>query len=256
MGERMRGKVSVITGGASGIGEAAARLFAAEGGSVVVVDRDAERVALVADEIEAAGGSALGLTAMVEQEAAWGPIMEATIRRFGAIHCLVGSAGMRLYGPIAEATEASWDAIWAVNVKHLAFAANAVTPHLAAAGGGSMVLVSSSNGAVGRSGMAQYDTTKAAVLGLTRSLACDLWPQRIRVNAVTPGATLTRFHHLRAEAQGITIDQWRAQMQPTSIMGRWGEPSEIAYGILFLACDESSFMTGITLPIDGGYSSI
>lgn len=250
---QLDGKVTVVTGGGSGIGEATAKRFAAEGARVVVLDRDPEGGERVAGEIRRAGGEAAFLRAEVEREAealALGPF---AVERFGALHVLVNNAGARVYGPVTEATEESWNLILGVNVKALGLCAKAAIPEMAKAGGGAIVNVSSANAIKGRSGMAQYDASKAAVLGLTRSLAHDHAAQNIRVNAVCPGPTITQFHLKRAAERGITEAEIRAQNKPT-LLKRQAEPREIAAAILFLASDEASYITGATLMVDGGLS--
>jgi NAD(P)-dependent dehydrogenase (short-subunit alcohol dehydrogenase family) len=250
---RLDGKVAVITGGGSGIGEATAKRFAQEGARVVILDRDAEGGERVLREIREAGGEAAFLRAEVSVEAEALALAPFTIERFGALHLLVNNAGARVYGPVTEATEESWDLILGVNVKALGFCAKAAIPEIAKAGGGAIVNVSSANAIKGRSGMAQYDATKAAVLGLTRSLAHDHAGQNIRVNAVCPGPTITQFHIKRAAERGVTEAEIRASSRPT-LLKRQAEPSEIAAAILFLASDEASYITGATLMVDGGLS--
>jgi NAD(P)-dependent dehydrogenase (short-subunit alcohol dehydrogenase family) len=250
---QLEGKVAVITGGGSGIGEATAKRFAAEGARVVVLDRDAEGGERVVGEICAVGGEAAFLRAEVSREAEALALAPFAVGRFGALHLLVNNAGARVYVPVTEATEESWDLILAINVKALGLCAKAAIPEMAKAGGGAIVNVSSANAIKGRSGMAQYDAAKAAVLGLTRSLAHDHADQGIRVNAVCPGPTITQFHIKRAAERGISEAEIRAGSKPT-LLKRQAEPREIAAAILFLASDEASYITGATLMVDGGLS--
>jgi NAD(P)-dependent dehydrogenase (short-subunit alcohol dehydrogenase family) len=252
---RLQEKVAVVTGGGSGIGEATARLFAEEGARVLIVDRDPEGGERVRAAIAAAGGQAAFLRAELAREAEALAIGPAVLAQFGQVDILVNNAGHRIYGPIHEADEGSWDEILAVNVKSLAFCAKAVLPVMIRAGRGSIVNVSSANGVVGRGGMAQYDTTKAGVLGLTRSMANDYAAHGIRVNAVCPGPTLTQFHLKRAAARGVSEAEVRASGHKAGLLKRWAEPREIACGILFLASDEASYVTGISLMVDGGMSA-
>ena len=130
----------------------------------------------------------------------------------------------------------------------------AALPHLRAAGGGTIVNVSSVYAVMGRAGMVQYDTTKAALLGFTRALAVEEAPHRIRVNVVCPGGTITPYHIRRAAASGVPEAELRASRQRDNLLGRFAEPREVAYPILFLACEESSFVTGATLMVDAGRS--
>ena len=163
-------------------------------------------------------------------------------------------AGVRVYQSLATATPQDWQHILSVNVLGTAFCCKAAIPALRAAGGGSIVNVSSVYGVRGRRGMGQYDTTKAAVLGLTRALAVEEAPHGIRVNAVCPGSTITPYHIRRAADQGQTEVELRRRPADENLLGRWAEPREIAHPILFLACEESSYITGATLMVDAGKS--
>ena len=227
------GKVAVVTGGGSGIGEATAKRFAAEGARVVVLDRDAEGGERVTREIREAGGEAAFLRAEVAVEAEALALAPFAVERFGALHVLVNNAGVRVYGPVTEATEESWDQILAVNVKALGFCAKAAIPEMAPVG--------------------NVQQAKEAVLGLTRSLAHDHAAQGIRVNAVCPGPTITQFHINNAARRGVSEAELRAQGK-AGLLKRWAEPREIAAAILFLASDEASYITGATLMVDGGYT--
>lgn len=253
---RMAGRVALITGGGGGIGEATGRLFAEEAAAVALLDREAEAVEAAAAGIRAAvpGAQVLALAGDVTRESDVGRLVEETAARFGALHTLVNVAGVRVYAPLAEAAAADWERIIGVNVLGTAHCCKAALPWLRAAGRGTIVNVSSVYGLLGRTGMGQYDTTKAAVLGLTRALAVEEAPHRIRVNAVCPGGTLTPYHIHRAAARGVSEAELRAQRAGDNLLGRWAEPREVAFPILFLASDESSFVTGATLMVDAGRS--
>ena len=256
---RMTGRVALITGGGGGIGEATARLFAEEGAAVTLVDQDRPSLEEAAAGIIAAGHGA-GVLALVADVSAEGEAQRAvdeTVSRFGGLHTLVNVAGVRVYTPLAEAETKEWEHIFGVNVLAAAHTAKAAIPHLRAAGNGTIVNVSSVYGVMGRVGMGQYDTTKAAILGFTRALAVEEAPHGIRVNAVCPAGTITRYHVRRAEARGVTEAELRAsRTADNGLFGRWAEPREVAYPILFLACAESSFVTGATLMVDAGRSII
>lgn len=253
---RLSGKVAVITGGASGIGEATAKLFAEEGARVVIVDLDGHGGARVAQEIEAKGTQALFVEAHVEREAEAAAAIRRAVETFGRLDILVNNAAMRLFGPVTEATEASWDAILAVNLKGYAFCARAAIPQMRRSGGGTIVNVSSVHAFSGRGGMVQYDVTKAGILAFTRSLAVDHAEDGIRVNAVCPGPIFTQFHEKRGAASGKPIHEFKEEFARGTILKRPGLPREVAYGILFLAADESSYVTGTYLIVDGGLSAI
>ena len=253
------GKVALVTGGGGGIGEATARLFYEEGGRVAVVDSDADAAESAVRAIDHAGDRLVAIGADLTDEAAAEGAIRETVKRFGRLDALANVAGVRVWGPITEATPESWSFIIGVNLLATAYCSKYAVPEMARGGGGSIVNVSSANAIVGRKNMAQYDATKNAVLALTRSMACDHVEQKIRVNAVCPGPTLTMYHvRRRAKARGISLEQAEAEMRAEGSAGpllkRLAEPREIAYAILFLAGDESSYVTGATFMIDGGLS--
>jgi meso-butanediol dehydrogenase/(S,S)-butanediol dehydrogenase/diacetyl reductase len=251
----MAGRVALITGGGGGIGEATGRLFAEEGAAVSLVDFDRAAVDHAAAGIAALPGAAtLALTADVAQEAQARRVVDETVAKFGALHCLINVAGIRVYASLAEAKEADWQRILNINILGTAHCCKAAIPHLRAAGGGSIVNLSSVYGVMGRSGMGQYDTTKAALLGYTRALAQEEARHGIRVNAVCPGGTITQYHVKRAADQGVSEAELRGSRADENLLGRWAEPREMAYPILFLASMESSYITGATLMVDAGRS--
>jgi 2-hydroxycyclohexanecarboxyl-CoA dehydrogenase len=256
---RMTGRVSLVTGGGGGIGEATARLFAEEGGAVALidVDRGAAETAAAAIAASVPGAWVLPLAADVARESEARRAVADTVSRFGALHALVNVAGIRVYTALAEATDDDWRRILDVNVLATAFCAKAALPSLRAAGNATIVNVSSVFAVLGRAGMGQYDTTKAAVLGFTRALAVEEAPHGIRVNAVCPGGTITRYHIERAARQGVPeAELRRSRAQDNGLFGRWAEPREVAYPIMFLSCAESSFITATTLMVDAGKSVI
>jgi NAD(P)-dependent dehydrogenase (short-subunit alcohol dehydrogenase family) len=259
VGERLAGKVALITGGGGGIGEATARLFWEEGACVAVVDNNEAAVRRAAAGIDPAGDRVIAIGADLSKEPEAGRAVRETVARFGRLDTLANVAGVRVYGPITGATPESWDAILDVNLKAVAYCSKFAVPEMVRQGGGTIVNVSSANAVQGRAGMAQYDATKAAVLALTRSMAYDHAAQGIRVNALCPGGTLTRFHvRRRAAARGIPLEQAEAELRAAgsrSLLGRQAEPREIAHGLLFLAGPESSYVTGATLMVDGGLSA-
>jgi len=252
----MTGRVALVTGGGGGIGEATGRLFAEEGGRVVLVDSDKAAVEAAAAGItkDVAGARVAALAADLSSEAEAQRAVKDALAAFGALETLVNVAGVRLYTPLAEADPRGWEFILGVNVLATAYCCKAALPSLRIGARGSIVNVSSVYGVKGRAGMGQYDTTKAAVLGFTRALAVEEAPHGIRVNAVCPGGTITPFHVRRAAAQGVSEAELRSQRGEDNLLGRWAEPREVAYAILFLACDESSFITGATVMVDAGKS--
>ena len=255
---RMTGRVALVTGGGGGIGEATGRLFAEEGAAVALVDSDkAAAEAAAAGIAQAVGGARVSaIAADLTSEPESQRVVDATLAAFGALHTLVNVAGVRLYTPLAEADAKGWEFIFGVNVLATAYCCKAALPALRQGGRGTIVNLSSVYGVKGRAGMGQYDTTKAAVLGFTRALAIEEAPHKIRVNAVCPGGTITPYHIRRAAAQGVSEAEMRTQRTGDNLLGRWAEPREVAFPILFLASDESSYITGATLMVDAGKSIV
>ena len=253
---RMAGRVALVTGGGGGIGLATGQLFAEEGAAVALLDADGAAVAAAAERIRAAvpGAAPLALVGDVTREDDARRLVEEASTRLGGLDTLVNVAGVRAYVPLAEATGADWERIIGVNLLGTAHCCKAALPRLRQSGRGSIVNVSSVYGLMGRAGMGQYDTTKAAVLGFTRALAVEEAPHRVRVNAVCPGGTITPYHIRRAAARGVSETELRGERTRDNLLGRWAEPREVAFPILFLACDEGSFVTGATLMVDAGRS--
>ena len=254
---RVQEKAAFITGGGGGIGAATALLFAEEGGRLALVDRDGDSAEAAAEEIRGRVPSAevMPLAADLSDEPQANRAMDAAAARFGGLDILVNVAGIRVYGALADAEPESWDSILAVNLMATVHCCRAAVPLLRSRGGGSIVNVSSVFGVTGRAGMGQYDVTKAAVVSLSRTLAIEEVGNGIRVNAVCPGPTITPFHIERAKARGVSEEELRRTGAQHTLMKRWAEPREVAHTILFLACDESSFVTGTALVVDGGASA-
>ena len=252
---RLDGKVATVTGGASGIGEATVRRFVDEGARVAFADRDRPRGACIAAGIEAAGGEALFVEARMDREAEAAAFIRRAVDHFGQLDILVNNAAIRLYNSVTEASEESWDAIWAVNVKGYAFCAKAAIPFLRQSGKGSIVNIASNSAVIASRNAVQYDTTKAAVTGLTRAMALDHAEEGIRVNALCPGPTFTPFHQRRAAAAGQT-ESFKEEFGRSTMLRRAARPEEIAACVLFLASDDASFVTGTCLFADGGETSM
>ena len=257
MGTRLKDKVALITGGGGGIGEATAQLFWEEGAKVAIVDNNARDAENASQGIDAGGERllAIGADLSVEEEAQ--RAVHETVSAFGGLHVLANVAGVRVpQGTVADITRQTWEFIIGANLMSAVYCSKYAVAEIAQAGGGSIVHISSSGAIIPRSGWAPYDTTKAALLALTRDMAWDHGGQNIRVNAVCPGSTLTRFHiRNRARIKGISYEQAREEIRAAgapNLMNRQADPRELAYAILFLACDESSFVTGATFRIDGG----
>jgi 2-hydroxycyclohexanecarboxyl-CoA dehydrogenase len=248
---RFEGKVAVITGGGAGIGLATARRIGAEGGRVTLLDwsgDDLERArGMLADAGTECEGVLGSVAAMEDCERAVARAQE----RWGRVDVLVANAGVRVVGSLLEATDEDWESILSVNLRGVANAGVAAARAMRAGGnGGAMVLVSSMNAFVGRRAMPIYDAAKAGVVSLARSLAVDLAEDRIRVNSVCPGFTVTDFHLRRAAAAGRTADDLRAT--PSGLFKRPAEPEELAAAIAFLASDDASYITATNLMVDAG----
>jgi 2-hydroxycyclohexanecarboxyl-CoA dehydrogenase len=253
---RLAGKVALITGGGGGIGAATAALFCAEGASVMLVDMDAgglERTAKSIREQSPAAGVGHIAANVADAQAAMQAVAHC-MAKFGRMDVLVNNASMRNYSALADATPEEWEAVVGVNMLGNAHYCRAALPHLRKAGKAAIVNVSSCYAVTGRKGMGLYDATKAAMLAMTRTLAFEEVAHGVRVNAVCPGSTLTDFHVKRTQAAGKSVEELKTQRQTTSLIGRWADPVEIAYPILWLASDEASFITGTTLMVDGGLS--
>lgn len=254
MGNRMKEKVAIITGGAGGIGSAVGRLFCEEGGLVVLVDRDPEALDAASKAIsqEVHGARIFTGVADVSQETEAQRIASETIAKFGRINILVNIAGIREYWRLSDAPAESWQNILSVNLLSYAFMAKAAIPAMRESGNGSIVNVSSTYGVNGRAGMGQYDATKAAILALSRTLAFEEVEYGIRTNTVCPGFTVTPFHVRQAEAKGRSESNLRGEKIEACLMRRWSDPREVAYPILWLASDEASYITATALMVDGG----
>jgi NAD(P)-dependent dehydrogenase (short-subunit alcohol dehydrogenase family) len=251
---RLEGRTAIITGGAGGIGAATARLFFEEGARVAIVDRSSEATAAACAAIRdaIAGAEPLEIVVDLAREEAAAEVVARTVAAFGRVDVLVNNAGIRAYEPLAEARSETWRDIFAVNLLSYAYLAREALPHLRASGRGSIVNVSSTHAFNPRSGMGQYDVTKAGIVSLTRTLAFEEAAHGVRVNAVCPGATLTPFHLRRAAALQRSREELEREAAVTCLMRRWAEPREIAFPILWLACDEASYVTAAAVMVDGG----
>ena len=248
---RLEGKVAFISGGAQGMGAAEARLFAAEGAMVAIGDVLEEEGRRVAAQIGEAGGKAIFLALDVTSESQWQDAIAATVAEFGKLDILVNNAGIGGHGTVENTTVADWDRVMDINAKGVFLGTKSAIPELRRAGGGSIINISSQLGLVGVDNSSpQYQASKGAVRLLTQSTAIQYAGEGIRANSVHPGPIVTPM------TEAGRADPERNELTLSRIpLGRHGEPGDVAYGVLFLASDESSFMTGSELVIDGGWTA-
>ena len=244
-------KVALITGGASGIGRATALLFAREGAAVAIADLNDSAGKEVVREITKANARAIFECADVTQAAACQRVVDRVNRDFGGIHILFNNCGIIRRASVVELSEEDWDRVMAANVKSMFLMSKYVIPVMTKAGGGSIINMASGWGLAGGPRAAVYCASKGAVVLLTKAMAVDHGPQKIRVNCICPGDTDTAM--LRNEAQQLGQGEERfladAALRP---LGRLGRPEEIAQAALYLASEAASFVTGSALVVDGG----
>jgi NAD(P)-dependent dehydrogenase (short-subunit alcohol dehydrogenase family) len=245
---RLDGKVGLISGGARGQGATEAKLFAREGARVVIGDIRDEVGQKVEAEIRAAGGEVTYVHLDVTDESQWHAAVDTTVQRYGKLDVLVNNAGILLRRSIEEMTGEEWDRIMAVNLKGVFLGTKAVIPVMRHAGGGSIVNISSTAGLVGSPGeTAAYIATKGGVRLFTKATAIQHAKDNIRCNSVHPGPIATDMI-----SDTLSNPELWAQRLRRLPMGRAGTPEDVAYGVLYLASDESSYVTGSELVIDGG----
>lgn len=248
---RLQNKVALVTGGGSGFGEGIAKRFAAEGAKVAVVDLNAEASARVAEEIMAAGGAAIGLAADVANRGQSQAMVDDSVTAFGRLDILVNNAGISHKNqPMLEVGEEELDRIYAVNVKAIYLAAYAAVPLFRAQGGGVIINTSSTAGLRPRPGLSWYNASKGAVNILTKSMAVELAPDQIRVNALCPVAGETPL--LSTFMGKEDSEEARAPFIASIPLGRLSTPEDLANAALYLASDEATMITGVLLEIDGG----
>ena len=247
---RLKDKVAFISGGARGIGAAIAKLFAMEGAKVVIGDVLEEEGRKTETEINETGGESLFLRMDVTSEDEWQQAVASTLARFGKLDVLVNNAGIGGTGKVEDTTVEAWDRVMDVNAKGVFLGTKAAIPELRRSGGGSIINISSQVGLVGtETASPQYQASKGAVRMLTKATAIQYADDRIRVNSVHPGPIITPMLETSDDGE---MDQILLSRIP---LKKYGEPDNVAFGVLLLASDESCFMTGSEMVIDGGYTA-
>ena len=248
---RLEGKVALISGGSRGMGAYEAELFVQEGAKVVVGDVREDEGRALAEKISEGGGDAVFVRLDVTNETDWAAAVQEAVTRYGKLDVLVNNAGVSARGSIEETTVEDWDRVMDINAKGVFLGTRSAIPEMRKAGGGSIINISSQLGLVGMGESSpQYQASKGAVRIFTKSTAIQYAAESIRANSVHPGPVITPMTEARrsdAEVQKMMISRIP--------LGRYGESADVAYGVLYLASDESSFVTGSELVIDGGWTA-
>jgi dihydroanticapsin dehydrogenase len=251
---RVQDKACIVTGAGSGIGKATALRLAEEGGKVVVSDINLDSAKKVADEINAKGQTAIAVKTDVSSDKEAQELIDRCVKEFGTIHVVVNSAGVNIPGVFHEVKNEIIDKTLNVNLKGSMYTCRAAIPHMLKHKNGSLVNISSVNGIVSEPFLTVYSASKGGVVMLTKGIALDYAKQGIRCNAICPGWVDTPINYAHAEMMG-GLDKIYAEIDKFQPIGRPGEPIEIAHLALFLASDESSFMTGSIVSADGGMTA-
>lgn len=249
---RLRSKRVLVTGGASGIGQAICVLFAKEGAQLTIGDVDEPGGQETVEQIRAQGGRAEFVRTDVSREEDVRQLVERTAGDLGGIDIVMNNAAAFIFGKVEDVRKSDWDKVMAVNVIGPANVVRFALPHLRKSGAGSIVNMASVSSFVAAPAFIPYNSSKGALLQLTRSLAMDLAPDGIRVNCVCPGAIYTPATEKHRAFEGADREEFLAQAADESLLKRLGTAEEVAYAALFLASDEASFVTGTYIVVDGG----
>lgn len=256
MMNRTQHKICIVTGASQGIGRACALRLAEEGAQLALFDILDDAGRALAAEMTARGATARYWHVDVASEASVEAAIDGVAEHFGGIHVLVNNAGIAgADRPTDQLTEAEWDRVQAINVKGVFFCTKHVIAHLRRAGGGSIINLSSIYGLVGAADVPPYHASKAAVAMMARNDALLYAPDNIRVNSIHPGYIWTPMVEGHLRANGTDLETGREQLASLHPLGRVGDPDDIAWGVVYLASEESRFVTGSALVIDGGYTA-
>lgn len=245
---RLENKVAIVTGGGKGIGAAICSAFAKEGAHVVVADIDTDGAGATVGSLQQSGGSAASVEANIADPRSVAAMVAFAIEQYGHIDILVNNAGARIIKGLMQHTLDDWNQMLSINLTGPFICAQAVIPHMITQGSGKIINLASIASFMGRPNRCAYVAAKSGVLGLTRAMAADLAGKNIRVNAIAPGMIASPFNQSFAEAND-TGPAWAQE----NLLGRWGQPEDIAGAAVFLASDESSFVTGSEIKIEGGW---
>ena len=254
---RVKNKVAIVTGGASGLGKSSAILLAREGAKIVVTDIDEEDGKKVVQQIKANGGEAIFIKQDVSKEDEWKNVIETTLKTFGKLHILANSAGIGLGGTVEEVTLEDWKNLIDVNLNGTFLGTQYGIKGMKETGeGGSIINFSSIEGLIGDPNLPAYNASKGGVTIFTKSAAlhCARQGYGIRINSIHPAYIWTPMVENFLKAQG-NVEEGKKQLESLHPVGHLGEPDDIGYGGVYLASDESKFMTGSELVIDGGYTA-
>ncbi|UUI39378.1 SDR family NAD(P)-dependent oxidoreductase [Oceanobacillus oncorhynchi] len=246
---RLTGKVAIITGAANGMGASEAKLFAQEGAKVIATDINDNVLDEVINEIKENGGDAIGLKHNVTSEDEWKQVIQEAVTHYGKIDVLVNNAGVSSPKTIAQMEMDEWNKVMDINLNGCVIGMKYVIPEMQKAGGGSLINISSIGGIVGMAGSSPYTAAKGALRSLSKSAAVEYGKDKIRVNSVHPGIIETP---MTADSFADATPYYQTFTQ----LPYFGNPEDVAYGVLFLASDESRFMTGAELVIDGGWTAL
>ena len=251
---RLADKVAIVTGAGAGIGEAIAIRFAEEGARLVLNDISEPAGQALLKKITALGAKAIFVAADVSKEADDRRMADSAAQAFGGIDIVVNNPADFTQKSVEAADTRDWEKVLGVNVIGTALVSKFAIAHMKAKGG-SIVNIASMSGIISQPDFATYNSSKGAVLTMTKCMALDLARYSIRVNSICPGCIVTSASYREIERLGLTFEQWRDRMAPLHILNRLGEPREVANAALFLASDESSFITATHLMVDGGYTA-